>query len=84
MIQQSAKTHCRTFQKNPCPIFYRSTEAYKCKCLICYEKKNSWRKRTVETIKIHSGQVFVVFVGIPQTRIYVLGENKIRKTYLSN
>lgn len=35
MIQQSAKTHCRSFQKNPCPIFYRSTEAYKYQD--CYE-----------------------------------------------
>lgn len=39
IIQQSAKTDCTFFKKNPCPIFYRSTEAYKCKCLICYEKK---------------------------------------------
>lgn len=38
MIRQSANTYCQQFKKNPCPIFYRSTEAYKCKCLICYEK----------------------------------------------
>lgn len=29
MIQQSAETDCLTFTENPCPIFYRSTEAYK-------------------------------------------------------
>lgn len=29
MIQESAETNCPNFKKNPCPIFYRSTEAYK-------------------------------------------------------
>lgn len=29
MIRQSANTYCQQFKKNPCPIFYRSTEAYK-------------------------------------------------------
>lgn len=29
MIQESANTYCPNFKKNPCPIFYRSTEAYK-------------------------------------------------------
>lgn len=31
MIQQSVNTYCPNFKKNPCPIFYRSTDAYKCK-----------------------------------------------------
>lgn len=29
MIQQNANTYCPEFEKNPCPFFYRSTEAYK-------------------------------------------------------
>lgn len=35
MIQQSANTYCRQFPKKPCPMFYRSTEAYKYQD--CYE-----------------------------------------------
>lgn len=31
MIQPSVNTYCPNFKKNPCPIFYRSTDAYKCK-----------------------------------------------------
>lgn len=29
MIQESANTYCPGFKKNPCPTFYRSSEAYK-------------------------------------------------------
>lgn len=29
IIQESANTDCTLFKMNPCPVFYRSTEAYK-------------------------------------------------------
>lgn len=31
LIQPSLRTSCRAFNVKPCPIFYRSNEAYKCK-----------------------------------------------------
>lgn len=44
-ILPNFRTSCKTFEKNPCPIFYRSTEAFKYKG--CYEltKKSDhiWR-----------------------------------------
>lgn len=53
MIQQSAKTHCRTFQKNPCPIFYRSTEAYKYQdCYNLTKKEAVATKDPESTIKL--------------------------------
>lgn len=30
MIQRNSKADCSMFNNNPCPIVYRSTEAYKC------------------------------------------------------
>lgn len=30
MIQLSSKAGCLMFNNNPCPLAYRSTEAYKC------------------------------------------------------
>lgn len=31
IIQQSFRTNCTQFTKNPCPLGYQSTDAYKCK-----------------------------------------------------
>lgn len=31
LILPNFRTSCKTFEKNPCPDFYRSTEAFKCK-----------------------------------------------------
>lgn len=30
MIQQNRRKKCQNFKNNPCPQYYRSTEAYKC------------------------------------------------------
>lgn len=55
MIQQSANTYCRKFQKKPCPNFYRSTEAYKYQG--CYDLTKTTPLVTMDpksTIKLHT------------------------------
>lgn len=53
MVQQSANTFCRKFLKKPCPMFYRSTEAYKYQD--CYDLTKRTALVTVDresTIKV--------------------------------
>lgn len=41
LIQSSQKTNCKTFDVKPCPIFYRSNEAYKYPGCYALTKKKS-------------------------------------------
>lgn len=46
MIQQNIRTECQTFKKNPCPMYYRSTEAYKCEFISFFFSQMHARART--------------------------------------
>lgn len=45
--------------------------------------KKSWIIKYCGITRIRGGSIFVVFVGSPSPRIYILNEYKFRKSYLS-
>lgn len=43
LIQSSIGTSCKTFNVKPCPIFYRSNEAYKCEYHLTNDKMEHFK-----------------------------------------
>lgn len=63
IIQQSLVATCTQFTKNPCPLRYQSTDAFKCKLNDCvasifnwfiYYIKQFWKERVSEDMLIPS------------------------------
>lgn len=50
MIQQNFGLFCLTFTKTPCPIFYRSDEAYKCELWFFFFLPNIYKRMNITVL----------------------------------